>query len=1012
MRLWIATAVLVALAAIGLVVVPYAVDWERYRSDIEAATEKIIGHEVTIDGPIDITFLPRPVLIARDVTMASRPDDAIGFKLTSQQIDLGFRAGPLLVGRPIADELKLTRPLLALDQEASDKLKSWPPQLDDVSTTFFRPDLRLITIIDGRLDLASQDETETTAVSELSLTLATATAKGPLEASGLFKTRHHRFKMAAGIGEQSSDGSSTIKVEIGARNGVDETTSLDFSGVLQRQGSETGLQGRVDLAGPDLRNGLKAISAATGYPSTFLSLAPNQPFRVQGQIRATRNTITTDEAKVTLTDKFGSGQFKLQFDPAPILDLTIDLPSIRLADDTSLIDFVPIDLLSIFPTIPGKIDVRLREVVYRNEAIRRTAVTIVTDKTGMPHVEKAKALFPGLVDVQFKGRVRPSETGRTLNGRLTAVGDDLGGTIRWLGLPLADHDKGWRGFSLESNVSIDSVEAALSAIDMRLDTAKAAGKASLRFSERLRLNLDVDVERLNLDLYAANSKATELAEFLGRQFERLDTTVDARFQQLSWRGLRFEEAALSATAEQRRFQLGSFALQTVGNTALAVEGEVDLETEAVDLSAELTSQFPTRVLRHLDIGLPLASTRLEPLALSGWMTGKLSSFDVGMRADYDEGQWSLEGRAGWIEKQAHYDLAVTATHPDHRALAGHFGLAPLIPADDAPGPFEINGQLRHDPNGRWITAGSAKLGPTSITGRLTQEEKTAGGTWDARFSIGNPRMDSVAPFLTLVGLRTAGHWTPRSILGRLPRTAFRTAWLDDFDGALSLVAKGGLAGKGVNLSARLDKGFLYVDEFEAALWKGDLSAEMALERRRDQPFASIAVKLNEIDADALAEWLDIPKTIVGPLTLELDAISVGHTAFDLVKSLSGTLRIETGQGKLHGTDIPLLRRALHDRAGASLSTSPLSQDPLSMPLLSLKTTSTLRRGIASVDGGSLIFDPGTGGPAEATIDGTLDLLLWVAELTLHVTADDASMEPLSLRIVGSPERPQALFLDR
>lgn len=1013
LRIWIAAAVLVTLAAIGLVVVPYAVEWERYRADIETAAAEFTGHEVTIEGPIDVAILPRPILIAKDVTVTSKPDDAIGFKLSAQQVNLGFRTGSFLLGRPTISRLKLTRPLLALDEEASGKLKSWPPRFDDWSRAFFPPDLQRMTIEGGRLDLAHIDATSVTAMSDLSLTLAAETTEGSFEAAGFFKTSHHRFKIAAGIGGESGDGSSTVKVEINAQNGVDETTTVNFNGVLQRQrqGQEASMAGRVDLIGPDLRRGLKAISAAIGYPSTFISLAPNQPFRVESRLQITEEAITTDEAKIWLSGKFGDGRIDLQLQPKPTLDLAIDLPTVRLADETTLIDFVPLDLLSVFPSVPGKIDIRMREVVYRGEAVRRAALTIVTDKNGWPRVEKAKALFPGLVEFQFNGKLQPSESGRTLSGKMSSVGNDLGKTIRWLGLRFANQDTGWRGFSLESSVDISNVEIALSAIDMRLDASKLEGNANLRFSERLKLGLDIDVERLNLDLYSTETDASELAEILGSQFEGLDASIDARFERLSWGGLRFEEASLSATAEQRRLTLGSLALRTIGDTAMTVEGEIDLPSEAVDLTTELTSQFPTRVLRHLDIRLPLTSTRLEPLALSGWITGKLSGFDVGLRTDYDDGLWLIEGRAGWLDDRAHYDLAITAEHPDHRALAGHFGLAPLIPADDAPGPFEINGQLRYDPKGNWLTAGSAKLGPTSITGRLAHQADNPEGKWEARVSIGNPRNDSLAPFLNLVGLRSASHWTPRSVLGRLPPAALRTGWLDDVNGSLSLAAKGGLAGEGINLSARLSDGFLYVDDFAAALWNGALRAEMSLERRRDQPLAAIAIELDEIDAASLTNWLNLPKTIEGPLSLELDAASVGVTVFELVRGLSGKFSIEAGPGKLHSTDIANFRQTVLEHLEADLEKLPLPDDPLTIPLLSLNATSTLKRGIATVDNGSLAFNPGPGTRAEMTIDGTLDLLLWIVELTLNVKPDEARTAPLSLKIVGSPNRPQGLFFE-
>ncbi len=1006
MRLWIAAAVLIALATLSLVVVPYAVPWEKFRAEIEAAAEDLTGHELTIEGPIDVVFLPRPVLTARDVMMAGRPDAAIGFQLTSQQIDLGFRPGPLLVGRPIVDELKLTRPVLALDRAASDKLQAWPPKLDEWSKTFIQPGLRLVTIADGRLELADQDAGAASAVSELSLTLAMDTGKGPIEAVGLFKTRSHRFAIDADLGAQDSAGSSTVKARIDTRNGIDEATTLNLNGVLHRQGALAGMQGRIDLAGPDLRSGLKTISAVTGYPSTFLSFGPNQAFKVQSRFQADRHSLVTEDARITLNEKPGSGKLALRFASSPTLDLSLDLPSIRLADETALIDFVPLDMLTIFPTTPGTIDLRLRELVYRGQAIRRSAIEIVTDQGGIPEIKQAKALFPGLVDVHFKGSVRPSETGRALKGRLTAAGDDLGKTIRWLDLPLTASQKGWRNFSLESNINVSSVEIAFADIDMRLDSSKLSGRADLRFSDRLRLGLDVDVERLDLDLYSPDSEAAELLERLAAKAERLDMSIDARFQHLAFQGLHFEEAALSASARERHFKLGSFALKTVGDTTINLEGDVDLQAETVDLTAELSSRFPARVLRHLDLGIPLISARLKPLVLSGWITGELRGFDVGLRADYDDGQWLIEGRGGWIDKEAYYDLAISAGHPDHRALAGHFGLAPLIAANDAPGPFEISGQLKKDPKGAWFTAGNAKLGPTSITGRLAQEGGIGDKTWEAKLSVGHPMKDSLAPFLTVIGLRSASDWTPHSILGRLPQTPFRTGWLDQIDGSLSVVAKGGLAGDGISLSARLNEGFLYVDKAEAALWNGDLQAEMSLERRRGQPFASLALKLDDVDAEALTEWLDMPRTIEGPLSLELDVSSAGHSAFDLMRGVTGSFRIEAGPGKLHGPRIPTFRKTLRDRFYADLDVLPPLDDPLTMPLSTFEANSTLQRGIAIFEEGRLSFDPGMGTSANAGIDGTLDLLLWAADLSLSVTVDDPPADPLILRIVGSPRRPQ------
>ena len=546
---------------------------------------------------------------------------------------------------------------------------------------------------------------------------------------------------------------------------------------------------------------------------------------------------------------------------------------------------------------------------------------------------------------------------------------------------------------------------------MRLDASKISGDANLRFSERLALGLDLDIERLDLGLYAPESQPVDLARNLTERLDQVDASIDLRFQRLTFQSLRLSEAAFSARAKDRRFTLKSFTLKTVGDTAVSIEGDIDLREETVDLTTELKSEFPTRTLRHLDIDLPSSSTRLKPLVLSGWVTGKLSGFDVGVRAEYDRGWWSAEGQAGWLDDQAHYDLNIKAEHPDHQAFAGQFGLAPLIPAKDAPGPLELSLRLQSDPKGPWVSSGNAKLGPTSFTGRLDREAGE-NGQWDAKFSIGNPRKDSLAPLLAVIGLRSVGDWTPESMLGRLPAgIGLQTAWLNAIEGSLSIVAKGGLAGKGADLSARLNDGFLYVDQANAALWNGEFSAELSLEERRDQPYLSVAVKLDEIDAFALTDWLDLPRTIDGPITLALDATSVGYTVYDAIKSLSGSLHLEAGHGKLYGIGIPGFRKALREHLNIAQRTTTRPEDPLTMPLQRVELNGDIRRGIATFDQGSLAFDPGLGIEAEALIDGTLDLLLWVTELDLVIRERGDDSDPMALKIVGSPRRPQGVFAD-
>ena len=100
MRFWIAAALLLVVAALGLAAGPRAIDWNAYRPDIEAAALQLSGHDVTIGGPIEIALVPRPVLTARDVSISGRTKEAIDFTLIASQAEVAMEIGPLLAGRP------------------------------------------------------------------------------------------------------------------------------------------------------------------------------------------------------------------------------------------------------------------------------------------------------------------------------------------------------------------------------------------------------------------------------------------------------------------------------------------------------------------------------------------------------------------------------------------------------------------------------------------------------------------------------------------------------------------------------------------------------------------------------------------------------------------------------------------------------------------------------------------------------------------------------------------------
>jgi hypothetical protein len=171
------------------------------------------------------------------------------------------------------------------------------------------------------------------------------------------------------------------------------------------------------------------------------------------------------------------------------------------------------------------------------------------------------------------------------------------------------------------------------------------------------------------------------------------------------------------------------------------------------------------------------------------------------------------------------------------------------------------------------------------------------------------------------------------------------------------------------------------------------------------PFLALALDLRAIDPKALAAWLDLPPVVAGPVDLYVEATTAGDNPHDLIRGLIGDVRVTLPNGRLIGDELAALRllpaAALPDDGGAA-------GDPEAgaVPVADLAGSFALRRGIAITEAVPFALDG-----AEARLAGTVDLLLWAADLTLRLDDDRADDEAIGLRLVGPLARPQIRLLD-
>jgi uncharacterized protein involved in outer membrane biogenesis len=237
----------------------------------------------------------------------------------------------------------------------------------------------------------------------------------------------------------------------------------------------------------------------------------------------------------------------------------------------------------------------------------------------------------------------------------------------------------------------------------------------------------------------------------------------------------------------------------------------------------------------------------------------------------------------------------------------------------------------------------------------------------------------------VIGWRPEWPGAEGAFRGRWSERPLALGMLEGFDGQLVLSGKGGLAGDGVEVNARLENRELTVEHLSLGLWGGRLEGQLSLDVGRPLPYLDAALNLEGFDPSRLAAWLGVPPLLTGQASLHIETTGAGDNVRALVGSLIGGVELVAQDG--------LLADAVPE--GFSASSGAQSEDPGPDGSAGIAASFALERGM-------LVAQPielDLGGTA-AHLEGVIDLFLWAVDLTLR--SDDGA----TLKVVGPLHRPQ------
>lgn len=116
---WIAGIVgVLAVAIVGVVVFLVTLDVEDYKGEIASLVQENTGRTLTIDGPLALSWTPRPSVTASGVTLSNAPWGSEPGMISIGALAVGVEFLPLLSGELEVDNLRLADVTVLLEQNA------------------------------------------------------------------------------------------------------------------------------------------------------------------------------------------------------------------------------------------------------------------------------------------------------------------------------------------------------------------------------------------------------------------------------------------------------------------------------------------------------------------------------------------------------------------------------------------------------------------------------------------------------------------------------------------------------------------------------------------------------------------------------------------------------------------------------------------------------------------------------------------------------------------------------
>ncbi|HET9149662.1 MAG TPA: hypothetical protein VFO61_04190, partial [Alphaproteobacteria bacterium] len=540
---------------------------------------------VSLDGPIEASFLPSPRILANNVRLGAAGKDGgdpSADLMRIRAIEVRVALLPLLTGRVVVQRLTLVRPEVLVETDETGRTR-W---LMDGTSGGLPPDvaLRHFAISDGTLVWRDRRHGFQTRVEDISLRMTADSLSGSKAVDGGATIGDVPVRFTMRVGRVKNSAPVPLNVSF-------ESPGLNSKGTFNGRylPGDARLTGRLKASGADARAvlaGMFGSAAAGGLAPALVA----HPFGLEARVSAGAQDIEASDVGLDLADQHATGTVRVRLPQHPGKGTTVDA-----AFSTPRLD---LDALATAPPLvadnSGKSEdwsdgarfnlaLKAGALLVDGRAMQGFAAKVAFAK-GKLAIEHVEGQLPGAGSFVLSGAISDT-AGHNLAGVTPGRAPRFVGTIQADAANLRDLLSWFRvdarkmppgrlaRAQLTARILADARHAKLSDVDLHVDATRAHGTIGIDYQDHPKINVDLSADHLDLDAYlgdgggaaiptAASGVPTPVAFPPTPTPDILAAVVgDARFAiaHLTYRGMDLRDVNMVAKIDNGTFAIDRFS---------------------------------------------------------------------------------------------------------------------------------------------------------------------------------------------------------------------------------------------------------------------------------------------------------------------------------------------------------------------------------------------------------------------------------------------------------------------